>query len=70
MQMDPNWEKFVSATGILQESILQVQLLSSILFGKQLVENIGKYKSYPRIVGETGGKDFVLVHPEADNATL
>ena len=26
-------------------------------------QNIGKYKSYPRIVGETGGKDFVLVHP-------
>lgn len=28
--------------------------------------NIGKYKSYPRIVGETGGKDFVFVHPSAD----
>ncbi|MFY7653220.1 MAG: L-glutamate gamma-semialdehyde dehydrogenase [Chitinophagaceae bacterium] len=27
--------------------------------------NIGKYKTYPRIVGETGGKDFVLVHPSA-----
>jgi 1-pyrroline-5-carboxylate dehydrogenase len=29
-------------------------------------ENIGKYRSYPRIVGETGGKDFVLVHREAE----
>ncbi|QKZ11671.1 L-glutamate gamma-semialdehyde dehydrogenase [Spirosoma sp. KUDC1026] len=28
--------------------------------------NIHKYKSYPRIVGETGGKDFVLVHETAD----
>lgn len=28
--------------------------------------NIHKYRSYPRIVGETGGKDFVLVHPSAD----
>ena len=28
--------------------------------------NIGKYKSYPRIVGETGGKDFVMVHPSAE----
>lgn len=28
--------------------------------------NIHKYKSYPRIVGETGGKDFVMVHPSAD----
>ncbi|MBU0755475.1 MAG: L-glutamate gamma-semialdehyde dehydrogenase [Planctomycetes bacterium] len=28
--------------------------------------NIKKYKSYPRIVGETGGKNFVLCHPSAD----
>lgn len=28
--------------------------------------NADKYKSYPRIVGETGGKDFVMVHPSAD----
>ena len=28
--------------------------------------NISKYKTYPRIVGETGGKDFVLAHPSAD----
>ena len=27
--------------------------------------NISKYKSYPRIVGETGGKDFVIAHPSA-----
>jgi 1-pyrroline-5-carboxylate dehydrogenase len=29
-------------------------------------ENIGSYRSYPRIVGETGGKDFILAHPSAD----
>src|SRR3954453_15358241 len=29
-------------------------------------ENIASYRSYPRIVGETGGKDFVLAHPTAD----
>jgi len=28
-------------------------------------QNINNYKSYPRIVGETGGKDFVMVHPSA-----
>lgn len=28
-------------------------------------QNITKYKSYPRIVGETGGKDFILAHPSA-----
>jgi 1-pyrroline-5-carboxylate dehydrogenase len=33
---------------------------------KHIGENISKYRSYPRIVGETGGKDFVLVHREAD----
>jgi 1-pyrroline-5-carboxylate dehydrogenase len=29
-------------------------------------KNMGNYKSYPRIVGETGGKDFVLAHKSAD----
>lgn len=28
--------------------------------------NIANYKSYPRMVGETGGKDFIFVHPSAD----
>ncbi|MCH5721036.1 L-glutamate gamma-semialdehyde dehydrogenase [Niabella hibiscisoli] len=33
-------------------------------------KNIGKYKSYPRIVGETGGKDFVVAHKSADPAVV
>lgn len=33
---------------------------------RQVGERIGSYRSYPRIVGETGGKDFVLAHPSAD----
>jgi 1-pyrroline-5-carboxylate dehydrogenase len=33
---------------------------------KSITENIRNYKSYPRIVGETGGKDFIVVHPSAD----
>jgi 1-pyrroline-5-carboxylate dehydrogenase len=33
-------------------------------------ENIGRYRSYPRIVGETGGKDFVVAHPSADVGVL
>src|SRR5438477_805676 len=28
--------------------------------------NVGNYRSYPRIVGETGGKDFIVAHPSAD----
>ena len=32
--------------------------------------NIGKYRTFPRIVGETGGKDFVVAHPSADAEQL
>lgn len=32
---------------------------------KSIGENVGNYKSYPRIVGETGGKDFVIAHKSA-----
>ena len=37
---------------------------------KTIGNNIHKYKSYPRIVGETGGKDFILAHPSADVKSL
>jgi 1-pyrroline-5-carboxylate dehydrogenase len=33
-------------------------------------ENIAAYRNYPRIVGETGGKDFILAHPSADADAL
>ena len=33
---------------------------------KKIGNNIHQYKTYPRIVGETGGKDFVMVHPSAN----
>ena len=32
--------------------------------------NMGSYRSYPRIVGETGGKDFIVAHPSADPLAL
>jgi 1-pyrroline-5-carboxylate dehydrogenase len=32
----------------------------------QVGANIGSYRSYPRLVGETGGKDFIVAHPSAD----
>jgi len=32
---------------------------------REIGERLGKYKSYPRLVGETGGKDFIFVHPSA-----
>ena len=37
---------------------------------KTIGERMGQYRSYPRIVGETGGKDFILAHRSADPAAL
>jgi 1-pyrroline-5-carboxylate dehydrogenase len=37
---------------------------------RSIAENLPRYGSYPRIVGETGGKDFVFAHPSADVAAL
>lgn len=45
---------FTGSTGVFQQ------------MWKTIGGNIQNYKSYPRIVGETGGKDFVLAHPSAD----
>ncbi len=45
---------FTGSTGVFQK------------LWQKIGENIANYKSYPRIVGETGGKDFVMVHPSAD----
>jgi 1-pyrroline-5-carboxylate dehydrogenase len=33
---------------------------------KKVGENMGRYRTYPRLVGETGGKDFIIAHPSAD----
>lgn len=45
---------FTGSTGVFQS------------MWKSIGENIAKYKTYPRIVGETGGKDFVFAHPSSD----
>jgi 1-pyrroline-5-carboxylate dehydrogenase len=37
---------------------------------KEIGNNIGKYKSYPRVVGETGGKDFIMVHKSSNPAQV
>ncbi|MBK6621063.1 MAG: L-glutamate gamma-semialdehyde dehydrogenase [Saprospirales bacterium] len=53
---DPNFAgiHFTGSTGVFQN------------LWKTIGENIHLYKSYPRIVGETGGKDFVVMHSSAD----
>lgn len=45
---------FTGSTGVFQD------------IWKSIGNNIHRYKSYPRIVGETGGKDFILAHKSAD----
>jgi 1-pyrroline-5-carboxylate dehydrogenase len=37
---------------------------------KTVGENVGRYRGYPRLVGETGGKDFIVAHPSADPAAV
>jgi 1-pyrroline-5-carboxylate dehydrogenase len=37
---------------------------------KTVGENVGRYRNYPRIVGETGGKDFIVAHPSAEIDTV
>ena len=45
---------FTGSTGVFQR------------LWQTIANNLAKYKTYPRIVGETGGKDFVIAHPSAD----
>lgn len=33
---------------------------------RSIAENLDRYRNYPRLVGETGGKDFIFAHPSAD----
>jgi 1-pyrroline-5-carboxylate dehydrogenase len=40
------------------------------LLWRTLADNLDNYRAYPRIVGETGGKDFVVVHPSAQRAAV
>ncbi len=37
---------------------------------RTIADHLDSYRSYPRIVGETGGKDFVVAHPSADPAAV
>ncbi len=49
---------FTGSTGVFQD------------IWKTIGANISRYKSYPRIVGETGGKDFIFADPTADTTAL
>ena len=45
---------FTGSTGVFQD------------LWRQSAANLSSYRSYPRIVGETGGKDFIVAHPSAN----
>ena len=45
---------FTGSTGVFQH------------LWKEIGNNISNYRSYPRVVGETGGKDFIVAHPDSD----
>lgn len=49
---------FTGSTGVFQQ------------IWKTIGQNIAHYRSYPRIVGETGGKDFIIAHKSADAKAL
>ncbi|MFA5907111.1 MAG: L-glutamate gamma-semialdehyde dehydrogenase, partial [Desulfobacula sp.] len=68
---------FIPGRGsVVGETVLNHKALAGIHFTgstgvfrnlwKTVGENIGRYKSYPRIVGETGGKGYIFMHPSAD----
>ncbi len=70
---------FIPGTGsLISGVVLKHKELSGIHFTgsnstfntlwKQVSDNLSIYKSYPKLVGETGGKDFIFVHKSADPA--
>lgn len=66
--------------GLISDTLLKSPHLAGIHFTgstevfnslwKGVGENLSSYNSYPRLVGETGGKDFVFVHPSSESETV
>jgi 1-pyrroline-5-carboxylate dehydrogenase len=66
----PGDAKQVTAGVIEHEALAGVHFTGSTavfrILWKTVGENIGGYRAFPRLVGETGGKDFIVAHPSAD----
>jgi len=64
----------ISSVLLSQRELAGVHFTGSTEVFNSMWETIGRsmssYRSYPRIVGETGGKDFILAHPSADREAL
>jgi 1-pyrroline-5-carboxylate dehydrogenase len=60
----------VSEVGLVHPDLAGIHFTgSTATFGhlwRTVTENLTTYRAYPRLVGETGGKDFVIAHPSAD----
>jgi 1-pyrroline-5-carboxylate dehydrogenase len=79
--MPPGVINFVpGSAGAITDTLLASPHLAGIHFTgstevfqsmwKTVGGNIARYRSYPRLVGETGGKDFIVAHPSADPQAL
>ncbi len=72
--MVPGHGREVSEVALSHPRLAGVHFTGSTRVFQQIWGEIGthisRYRSYPRIVGETGGKDFVLAHPSADPEAL
>lgn len=64
----------VSAAALASEHLAGIHFTGSTRtfqhLWSEVGSRIGSYRTYPRLVGETGGKDFVLAHPSADDDAL
>ena len=64
----------VSKVALADPGLAAIHFTGSTQTFRQLWSTVGKnlagYRSYPRLVGETGGKDFVIAHPSADPDVL
>ncbi|GAA6527744.1 L-glutamate gamma-semialdehyde dehydrogenase [Intrasporangium sp. DVR] len=64
----------VSAAALHDEDLAGIHFTGSTPTFQHLWAEVGanlrRYRTYPRLVGETGGKDFILAHPSADPAVL
>jgi 1-pyrroline-5-carboxylate dehydrogenase len=70
--LTPGHGSVVSEAALVDPRLAGIHFTGSTRVFQQLWQtvgtNIASYRTYPRIVGETGGKDFILVHPSADPA--
>jgi 1-pyrroline-5-carboxylate dehydrogenase len=64
----------VSEVALMHPALAGIHFTGSTATFQHLWQTVGanltRYRTYPRLVGETGGKDFVLAHPSADLDTL